>query len=69
MPSYIGKLYRCAGYMGGAFIAKGEARLEKGDFLRDFWARFLGRSASLVQGCTLYRVVGQHPCIHGIPTS
>ena len=52
--------------MGGAFfIAKGGARREKGDFNVISGLVFLGRAASLVQGCTLYRVVGQRvndPC-------
>ena len=58
MPSYRQILPQRGLYGWSFFIAKGGARLEKGDFLRDFWARFLGRSVSLVQGCTLYRVVG-----------
>ena len=41
------------------FIAKGGARREKGDFYNVISGLVLGRAASLVQGCTLYRVVGQ----------
>ena len=40
------------------FIATGGARCEKGDFNVISGLVFLGRAASLVQGCTLYRVVG-----------
>ena len=46
--------------MGELFHCKGGGRREKGDF----WARFLGRAASDVLECMLYRVVGRAPKSH-----
>ena len=59
MPSYRLFLPLRGPHGWSLFIAKGGARREKGDFNVISGLVFLGRAASLVQGCTLYRVVGR----------
>ena len=60
MPSYRQFLPLRGPHGWSLFIAKGGARREKGDFNVISGLVFLGRAASLVQGCTLYRVVGRN---------
>ena len=51
--------------MGGAFsLQRGEARRENVNHAKVISGLvLLGRAASLVQGCTLYRVVGRCACV------